>query len=170
MKYLTTAVILFSIALTPTISFAAAYMKIGDIKGEAMDLASVRWMAPENVSKKQDSRAGKARGKTSSGNFSVIRELDKSSTKLQETMNSGGSFDEITVTQGNKSYLLKNVKVVSIEKRGKQEVVTMSFSHRQELGPAQRANHNSTRSNKTRPAGDSSKATDYNSSRSNKSL
>ena len=166
MKKLITVITLFSsyLLLAPCFASAAAYIKLGDIKGEAMEVQSVRWMAPESLKNKQSSRAVKAGVKSQSGNISIIKELDKSSPKLQEMLNSGGSFGEITITEGNKNFLLKNVKVVSIEKKGKQEVVSMRFSYKQEFGPTRGADHNTTRSNRA----SSTKATDYNSSRSNR--
>ncbi|MDA0348527.1 MAG: type VI secretion system tube protein Hcp [Verrucomicrobia bacterium] len=166
MNKLITVITLFSsyLLLSPSFAAAAAYMKLGDIKGEAMEVRSVRWMAPEAVNKKEYSRAAKTEGGAQSGSLSITKELDKSSPKLQEMLNSGGSFGEITITEGDKNFLLKNVKVVSIEKKGKQEVVSLRFSYKQEFGPTRGADHNTTRSNRA----SSTKATDYNSSRSNR--
>jgi type VI protein secretion system component Hcp len=154
--------------LGPSLAFAAAFMKLGDIKGEALEVNSVRWMAPESINKKESSRAANAEGGAQSGSLSIIKEIDKSSPKLQEMLNTGGAFGEISITEGNKSFLLKNVKVVSMQQKGKQEVVTLRFQHREEFGPIQQQNaadYNSSRSNKS---SSSTKATDYNSSRSNR--
>lgn len=163
-KRIATIVLLSAFIFAPFSASAAAYIKIGDIKGEAMDVQSVRWMAPESTKREKSSRSVKSETKTQSGSITITKELDKSSPKLQEMLNSGGTFDEITITEGEKNFLLNRVRVVSIENKGKKEVVTLRFAHRQEFGPTQRANHNSTRSNRTTRA----KATDYNSSRSNK--
>ena len=167
-------------------AFAAGFMKLGDIKGEAIDksnsteVQSVRWMAPESLQKKNTTRRAHAVG----GTVSVRKRIDKSSPKLAEMLNSGGDMDEIAIAEGGKQYLLKGVQIVSIEKQGKVEVVTLRFNHRQEFGPVQRGaanNHNTTRSNKTVAAPVSHNTTrsnrtksvaadgaDYNSSRSNK--
>ncbi len=159
-----TALVLFAVLFSTLSSsaFAAGYIKIGDIKGEAMDKSNatevgpIRWMAPESMENK---RAGNG------GTVSITKRIDKSSPLLAKSHSSGSEIGEMALADGEKQYLLKNIKVVSIQKKGKQEVVTLRFAHRQELAQT-RANHNTTRANRLAPA---AKATDYNSSRSNKS-
>ena len=85
-----------------TMSNAAAYMKLGDIKGEATDSNHKEWIVLESVSSPffrahagidasgQCSVALRSRGDTTLGDVVVVRELDKSSTKLQEAACSGG--------------------------------------------------------------------------------
>ena len=165
MKKLTAFIVsaaLFSIASSS--AFAAGYIKIGDIKGEAIDKSNatevdpIRWMAPESM--KSRTAGG--------GSVSITKRIDKSSPLLAKTQSSGGTIEEMAVADGDKQFLLKNVTVVSVVKKGKQEVVNLKFQHRQQFGPAQRAaaaNHNTTRSNRTQPA--AAPAQDYNSSRSN---
>ncbi len=159
----------------PAVATAAAYLKIGDIKGEALDKGSssevhtLRWMAPESIHEKRTSRAAQSSG----GALSITKPIDKSSPMLARSLSSGGSIDEMAIADGEKQYLLKGVQVVSVEKKGKQETVTMKFQHREEFGQirAASANHNSTRSNRLAPAQPNSNtapATDYNSSRSNR--
>lgn len=171
MKNLTAKVALFTLIL-PVMASAAAYIKIGDIKGEALDknnaseVQAVRWMAPESLQKKEYSRAAQAQP----GTVSFTKYIDKSSPKLAESLQSGGVIGEMALADGDKQFLLKQVKIVSIQKKGKQEVVTARFNVRQEFGPVQRAasaNHNTTRSNRTQPLADAAPAQDYNSSRSN---
>ena len=105
MKKLTASIALFSLfsLLIPSFATAAAYMKLGDIKGEAIDVQSVRWMAPESVSKKEYSRSAN----TKRGTLTLTKEIDKSTPKLAEMLNSGGAFEEITISEGEKNYLLK---------------------------------------------------------------
>ena len=157
---------LFSLLLNSSAN-AAGYLKIGSIKGETVDktnateVGPIRWMAPESLNNKRSSGGGKV---------SITKPIDKSSPILAKTHSSGGSIDEMAVADKGKQFLLKNVKVLSIQKRGKQEVVTMRFAHRQQFGQAQKAapaNHNTTRSNRLAPKSSPSRAQDYNSSRSN---
>jgi type VI protein secretion system component Hcp len=150
--------------LAPTFATAAAYLKIGDIKGESTRLQSVRWMAPESISKKESARKADA----TPGTLSITKEIDKSTPQLAKMLNEGGSFEELTIADGDKNYLLKNVKVVSVKKKGNQEVVTLRFQQREEFGqtqPQRASDYNSSRSNRSTS---STKATDYNSSRSNR--
>ena len=169
MKKLTAVVTfaaLFSLLLNSALG--AGYMKIGDIKGESIDKSNatevgpIRWMAPESINK--------SRG-AGGGTVSFTKRIDKSSPMLARTMSSGGEIEEMALADEATQYLLKNVKVVSIKKQGKQEVVTLRFQHRQQFGQVQKAakaNHNTTRSNRTQPAAASPSGGDYNSSRSNR--
>lgn len=161
------SLVLYSLLLQSSL-FAAGYIKIGDIKGEAIDksnaseVQSVRWMAPENLN-------SRARG---GGTVSITKPVDKSSPLLAKSQSTGSVIETMAVADGGKQYLLKNVKVVSVVKRGKQEVVNLRFQHRQEFGPTRKAaaaNHNTTRSNRTQSAAAGAPAQDYNSSRSNSS-
>ncbi|QXD23923.1 type VI secretion system tube protein Hcp [Opitutia bacterium ISCC 51] len=163
MKKLTAFVV--SAALFSLISsslFSAGYLKIGHIKGETIDKSNasevgpIRWMAPESINNKR-AAAG--------GTVTLTKRIDKSSPLLAKSHNSGGEIGEMALAEDGKQFLLKNVKVVSIKKKGRQELVTLRFQHREEFGQT-RANHNTTRSNRLAPA--SGGATDYNSSRSNK--
>lgn len=158
------SLVLFSV--TGSLVSGAGFMKIGDIKGESIDKSNatevgpIRWMAPESM---KDKRA------SGGGTVSFTKRIDKSSPMLARTMSSGSEIEEMALADDAKQYILKNVTVVSIQKKGKQEVVTLKFQHRQEFGQAHRAapaNHNTTRSNRLAPA--AAPAQDYNSSRSNR--
>lgn len=153
--------------ITTSFVSGAGYMKIGDIKGESIDKSNatevgpIRWMAPESV---KDKRA------SGGGTVTFTKRIDKSSPLLARAVSTNGQIEEIAIADEGKQFLLKQVEVVSIQKRGKQEVVTMKFQHRQQFGQMQKAapaNHNTTRSNRLAPATNDSKAQDYNSSRSN---
>lgn len=122
-----------------TLSNAAAFMKLGDIKGESTDSEHKDWIVIESMSSPifrahagvdtsgQCQVALRSRGDTTLGDVVVVRELDKSSTKLQQAACGGeaGSvgFDEViidVVSSGvrNKQepylrYKLKNVMVTS---------------------------------------------------------
>ena len=165
MKKLTVFIASF-VLLSITSSFlsGAGFMKIGDIKGEAIDKSNatevgpIRWMAPESVKDKRAAGGGTVR---------FTKRIDKSSPMLARTMSSGGEIEEMALADEGKQFLLKNVTVVSIQKQGKDEVVTLRFNHRQQYGQTQqaaKANHNTTRSNRLAPA----EGGDYNSSRSNR--
>lgn len=177
MKKLISTLVLFILfaCVVPTVAMAAAYLKIGDIKGEAMDrgnsseVQTLRWMPPETIREKKTSHAAQASG----GSLLITKPIDKSSPLLAKSLSSGRTIGEMAIADGDKQYRLKNVQVVSVEKKGKQEVVTMKFQQREEFGQTRTApaNHNTTRSNRLAPAQPNSNtapATDYNSSRSNR--
>ena len=116
---------------------AAAFMKLGDIKGEATDNEHKDWIIIESMSSPlfraqaalddtgQCKVALRSRGDTTLGDVVVVRELDKSSTKLQEASCGGTGFDEVTIDlissvgkgkRSNNAYLrykLTNVFVTS---------------------------------------------------------
>jgi len=119
LSYFLTTLGLISLIL-PSAASAAAYMKLGDIKGEAIDrsnsteIQSVRWMSPESVNKKQSARSPQGNG----GSFLVTKRIDKSSPLLAKMLSSGGEFGEMAIADRGKNFLLKKVKVVSIQKKG----------------------------------------------------
>ena len=81
-----------------------AYMKLGDIKGEATDTDHKDWIIIESMSSpifrsvpsgaKDQQRT---KGETSLGDIVVSRQLDKSSTKLQEACANGTFFKEVEI-------------------------------------------------------------------------
>jgi type VI secretion system secreted protein Hcp len=107
----------------------SAYMKLGDIKGEVTDEDHKDWIHIDSMSSaifrsipqgaKDQQRT---RGETSLGDIVVVRQLDKSSTKLQEASANGTFFSEVEIhfcsTLNNKEepylkYVLKDVIVSS---------------------------------------------------------
>ncbi len=81
-----------------------AYMKLGDIKGEATDTDHKEWIIIESMSSpiyrsipngaKDQQRT---KGETTLGDIVVSRQLDKSSTKLQEACANGTFYKEVEV-------------------------------------------------------------------------
>jgi len=109
-------------------------MKLGDIKGEATDSDHKDWIIIESMSSpifrsvppgaKDQQRT---KGETSLGDIVVSRQLDKSSTKLQETCANGTFAKEVEIhfctTVKNKqepylTYKLKNVIISSYSFHG----------------------------------------------------
>jgi type VI secretion system secreted protein Hcp len=111
-----------------------AFVKLGDIKGQATDAEHKDWIIiqsmsapiyrsiPENARDQQ-----RTQGSTVLGDVILVRELDKSSTKLQEACANGTFLPEVQIdmcsTLGNKQepylqYKLKNVIVTSYSFHG----------------------------------------------------
>ena len=106
-----------------------AFMKLGDIKGEATDADHKDWIIIESMSSpifrsvpegaKDQQRT---KGDTTLGDIVVVRQLDKSSTKLMEACANGAFVQEVEVhfctTVKNKQepylkYKLSNVIISS---------------------------------------------------------
>jgi type VI secretion system secreted protein Hcp len=128
-----------------------AFMKLGDIKGEATDSDHKDWILIESMSSpvyrsipegaKDQQRT---KGDTTLGDIVVVRQLDKSSTKLQEACANGTFFKEVQIdfctTVKNKqepylTYKLKNVIVSSYSFHGNSsasplpsEQITMGYT------------------------------------------
>ena len=128
-----------------------AYMKLGDIKGEASDTDHKEWILIESMSSpifrsvpegaKDQQRT---KGETTLGDIVVVRQLDKSSTKLQEACANGTFFKEVEVhfctTVKNKqepylTYKLSDVIISSFSFHGNSsgsplpsEEVTMGYT------------------------------------------
>jgi type VI secretion system secreted protein Hcp len=128
-----------------------AFVKLGDIKGQATDGDHKDWIiiqsmsspiyrtTPENARDQQ-----RTQGSTTLGDIHVVRELDKSSTKLAEACANGTFFPEVEIhlctTLGNKQepyliYKLKNVIITSYSFHGNasgsplpSEEVSMGYS------------------------------------------
>lgn len=111
-----------------------AFVKLGDIKGQATDADHKEWIliesmsAPISRSIPQNARdQQRTQGSTSLGDVVLVRELDKSSTKLQEACANGTFFPEVEIhlcaTVGNKqepylTYKMKNCIVTSYSFHG----------------------------------------------------
>ncbi len=128
-----------------------AYMKLGDIKGEASDSDHKEWILLDSMSSpmfrsvpsgaKDQQRT---KGETTLGDIAVSRQLDKSSTKLQEACANGTFFKEVEIhfctTVKNKqepylTYKLSDVIVSSYSFHGNSsgsplpsEQVTMGYT------------------------------------------
>ena len=117
---------------------AAAYMKIGDIKGEATDNDHKDWIIIESVSSGIHQPSGRATGATRRRgsvileDISVVKELDKSSPKIQEAIANGEVIPKVEIhftrTVGEENvvyyaYELKNVLVTSYSFQGFSEDV-----------------------------------------------
>lgn len=112
----------------------AAFMKLGDIKGEATDNEHKDWIIIESMSSplfrsipEGAKDAQRSRGDTTLGDVVVVRQLDKSSTKLQESCANGTFYDEVeihfTTQVKNKqepylTYILKDVIITSYSFHG----------------------------------------------------
>ena len=128
-----------------------AFMKLGNIAGEATDTDHKDWILIESLSSpifrsipegaKDQQRA---RGDTTLGDISVVRQLDKSSPKLSEACANGTFYPEVEIhfcsTLKNKQqtylkYKMKNVIVSSYSFHGNKsgdplptEDVTIGFT------------------------------------------
>ena len=128
-----------------------AFMKLGDIKGEATDSEHKEWILLESMSSpiyRSTPQGAKdqqrTKGDTTLGDIVIVRQLDKSSTKLQEACANGTFFNEVEIhfctTVKNKqepylTYKLSNAIVTSYSFHGNSsgsplptEEVTMGYT------------------------------------------
>jgi type VI secretion system secreted protein Hcp len=128
-----------------------AFLKLGDIKGEATDQDHKDWIRMDSMSHPitrsipqgaKDQQRSK--GETTLGDIVIVRQLDKSSTKLSEACASGKFFDAAQIDlcstikgkqQPYLTYALKNVIVSSYSFHGNgsgdplpSEEVTLGFT------------------------------------------
>ena len=104
-----------------------AFMKLGDIKGEASDQDHKDWVIIESMSSPifrsvpegaRDQQ--RTKGSTTLGDVVVVRQLDKSSTKLQESCANGTFIKEVeihfctTVKNKQEPYLIYKLSDVII--------------------------------------------------------
>lgn len=113
---------------------AAGYLKLGDIKGESTDEGHKDWINLLSVShdinrEAKASGTARARGSATFGDIVVVKELDASTPKLQESIAAGKSFPtaeiEFTKSLGEDrrqvpylKYELKNVMITSYSFHG----------------------------------------------------
>ncbi len=107
----------------------AAYMKLGDIKGDVSNPDHKEWIMIESMSSpiyrsiaSGARNQGRTQGETTLGDIVVVKQLDKSSTKIQEAVAKGDFQKEVLVhlttdTQGKEEpylkYKLENVIISS---------------------------------------------------------
>jgi type VI secretion system secreted protein Hcp len=109
----------------------AAFVKLGDIKGEATDQDHKEWILIQSMSASihrsipsgaKDQQ--RTKGETSLGDIELVRQLDKSSTKLQEACANGTFFKEVeihfctTVKNKQEPYLKYKLKDVIVSSYG----------------------------------------------------
>ena len=104
-----------------------AFMKLGDIKGESGDSDHKEWIIIESLSAPifrsiptgaRDQQ--RTKGDTTLGDIHIVRQLDKSSTKLQEACANGTFFKDVeihlctTVKNKQEPYLIYKLSDVII--------------------------------------------------------
>jgi type VI secretion system secreted protein Hcp len=82
----------------------AAFLKLGDIKGESTDKEHKDWIIIQSMSSpvyrsipEGAKDMQRVRGETTLGDIVMVRELDKSSVKLQEACATGKFFNEVEI-------------------------------------------------------------------------
>jgi len=106
---------------------AAAFMKLGDIKGEATDAEHKDWIIIESVSAPATpATSGQATGKRQHKPFVITKAVDRASPMLQEASTSGKHFPTVVIEiaasdEGRATYLrykLENVVISSYSTGG----------------------------------------------------
>lgn len=118
--------VLVGIGLGITSSQGAAFIKLGDIKGEATDNEHKDWIIIESMShgitNQRDAASGLPTGKRQHKPFTITKEIDKSSPKLMEACVNGRAIPVVRlefVRKGEQDryyeVIIKNVLVTSYQ-------------------------------------------------------
>ena len=175
MKLLRITISALSFILFSFISHSAGFMKIEGIKGEATDKDHKEWIDILSVSglsdqgKAREKGSGLATGKRQHKLVSITKSIDKATPLLARSSRGGGFPTELTLSEKGVVYHLKGVKVQSVRKAGKNEILTITYTGLETTQTRARdynssrsnttyralkvapANHNTTRSNRTAP-------------------
>lgn len=185
-KLLATLVLASSVA---TLSSAASYIKIEGIEGESKSEHHKGWIDIESISglsAPRDAASGMATGKHQHKPITLTKQVDKSSPLFQASVGSGHNplheakskkannplheangtsannplfASAMTIEQDGVTYQLHGVKVLSSTRDGDTETITLSYTSINILPKAAELKPIESKA---------VKATDYNSSRSNK--
>jgi len=157
---------------------AAAFLKLDGVDGESRDKDHKDWIELVSVNglSKTDESSHSDR-KAANQNLVLVKELDKASPMLAEACTVGESMGDVRVSHDGNTYTLKNATVVSFERKGNRETITLRYSgftlNPIRVEATDSTNHNSTRSNRDQAVAapeseGKGEAQDYNSSRSNR--
>ena len=129
--------LVFIITLTAGFACAATFLKISGVDGESTDKDHDGWIDVLSYSgssiQPSSSVTGTSRdrGSVSMSDFTITKELDKATPKLNEALLKGETIPriELEVTGSGQStiYTLIDVVVTSITKSGNKETVKFSF-------------------------------------------
>ena len=172
MKILRITAVALSFLLGSSISYSAGFMKIEGIKGESTDKEHKGWIDILSVSGLSDQGrirekgSGLATGKRQHKPISITKPIDKASPVLARSSGGNGFPTEITLSEKGIVYHLKGVKVQSVRRAGKNEILTITYTGL-ETTQTRARDYNSSRSNTTSRALQAAPA-NHNTTRSNR--
>ena len=136
-------------------SFGATYIKIAGIEGDTKDAKHKGWidvLSISGLSIPQDKASGLPTGKRQHKPITITKRIDKATPLLAKAGGTSGNPNfptRIAVKQNGVSYDLTGVKVTSSKKAGNNEVLTLSYQSISKSTVGTRAtDYNSSRSNK----------------------
>lgn len=172
MKLLRITSAVLSIVLFSSVSQSAGFLKIEGIKGEATDKNHQGWIDILSVSglsdqgEAREKGSGLATGKRQHKPISITKPIDKATPLLARSSSGDGFPSELTISENGTNYHLKGVKVRSVRRMGKNEVLTISYTDLETTRTRAR-DYNSSRSNTTSRALRAAPA-NHNTTRSNR--
>ncbi len=143
----------------------ASYIKFDGVEGESKDKAHEGWidvLSVSQISVPRDAASGMATGKRQHKPVTITKRIDKASPLFASSGNSENNplhESRMTIEQDGVTYVLNGIKILSAKQKGNTETLTISYTSIKVQPKAA-----TVKSVKTK----SVKATDYNSSRSNK--
>lgn len=147
---------------------AAGYLKIGDIAGESKDTVHKGWIDVVSVqdlpeASTREKGSGMATGKRQHKPITITKPVDKATPLLAKSVQAAGAVKgkaamaaaPMTLSEGGKTYVLHGARVVSSTTKGGVEILVIEYDSCDVSDAA------------VTPA-KAATATDYNSSRSNR--
>lgn len=129
--------LVFIITLTEGFAYAGTFLKIAGVEGESTDKDHDGWIDVLSYSSSsiqpRSAVTGTSRdqGSVSMSDFTVTKELDKATPKLNEALAKGTIIPkvelELSGSRQSTIYTLKDVVVSSITKSGSKEIVRFRF-------------------------------------------
>lgn len=131
--------LVFIITLTEGFAYAGTFLKIAGVEGESTDKNHEGWIDVLSYSSSsiqpRSAVTGTSRdqGSVSMSDFTVTKELDKATPKLNEALAKGTIIPkvelelELSGSRQSTIYTLKDVVVSSITKSGSKEIVRFRF-------------------------------------------
>lgn len=183
MKILKNIVLATLMVAFSTTAFAAAYLKFDGIDGESVDkdhkgwidVLSVSGLAPEEKARekgsglatgKREKGSGLATGKRQHKPITITKAIDKSSPMLARSTGNPQFPSSLTLSQNGVTYQLTGVKVTSVRKRGNTEELTLTYTG---VKQSSATDYNSSRSNRSTSRAVEASPANHNSTRSNRS-
>jgi len=124
---------------TCSLAPAAGYIKFDGIDGESKAKGHEKWIELSSVTgleaaqaaavkAPRDAATGQASGRRQHQALVITKQLDKSSPKLAEAVAKKQVFPTLSVSDGTKSYVLRDAIISSIQKTAGGESVTLNFT------------------------------------------
>lgn len=152
---------------------AAGYIKFEGIDGEAMDKDHKGWsdiLSVSGLASPRDAASGMATGKRQHKPITITKRVDQATPALaQWHQDSNQKPRRVEILQGGTTTVLEGVRVLSVERSGDTEIVSLSYQSARTQASSRAQDYNSSRSNNTSLKAAAAPA-NHNTTRSNRTV